>query len=450
MENAQVNTWWSFRIKGIFPRVTLWLVISIVVDLLGLYSVSGSGWNSASILRQSLGEISSTAFLGILFFLGAGLFLSSRFVRTCEGIQQLVKPFIMFLVLTALYLVFHSIIIFNTFTQFGEVGAEINLAFVFGALLAASIVSFIFCSLAAGLAIIIDDWRISTMAGCSLFLVVNLFLGMPHAPTLYPEISLFSPSHFYRAVILILSGLISLVPLSIQNWAGLYSLNYIIAPLIVYISLTLISVWVMIQYGKENQQRRQLLHKSDTIQMTEQEQTEETRLRTRLKARRRAVLVGFVVFGLLIPISGYSYTSSRVYDVRTVIYEDVLQPTNGELFYESFTTEVLPPDITQWIGFPLDIIEWGQSPSSITFEYVFRAGFIQDFFNMNESSRWRLSRSIILEADQMQYLYNTYSGLDELGGPHYWVFRFRSDDWTSEQAGLRIRISVVLREMPEI
>jgi hypothetical protein len=184
--------------------------------------------------------------------------------------------------------------------------------------------------------------------------------------------------------------------------------------------------------------------------VTEQEQMDETRLGNRLKARRKAALVCFVVFGLLIPIGGYSYTSSREYDVYVAIYEGVLQPANGELFYESFITEALPPDITRWIGFPLDILDWGQCPTPITFEYVFRAGSIYEFFNMTENDRWRLSNTISLADDQTQYLYNSYSRLDELGGPHYWVFRFYSNDWTEEQGGLRIRISVVLRERSDI
>jgi hypothetical protein len=219
--------------------------------------------------------------------------------------------------------------------------------------------------------------------------------------------------------------------------------------MLVYIILTLLSVWTLKNYGTENLRRRHFLNKSDTIHVTEQEQMDETKLGNRLKARKKAVLVCLVVFGLLIPIGGYSYTSSRVYDVRTVIYEGILQPTNGELFYGSFITEVLSPDITQWIGFPLDIIDWGQCPSPITFEYVVRAGSIHDFYNMTENDRWRLAQTTSLKNDQTQYFYNSYLGLDELGGPHYWVFRFYSDDWTSEQAGPRIRISVVLREMDD-
>jgi len=447
MEDAQVNTGWSFRINGIFPRVILWLAISIVVDLPGLYSVSGSGWNSASILRQSLGEISSTAFLGVLFFLGAGLFLSSRFVRNYERIQQLVRPFIVFLLLTALYLVFRSIIIFNTFTQFGEVGAEINLAFVNGALLAVPLVSFIFCSLAAGVAIIIDDWRITTVAGCSLFLVVNLFLGMPHADAFHPEMSLFGPSHFYRAMILVFSGLYAIIPLSIQSWGGVTSIYSMIVPTLVYIILTLISVWTIKNYGTENLQRRHLLNKSDTIHVTEQEQMDETKLGNRLKARRKAVLICFLIFGLLIPIGGYSYTSMRSYDVTTVVYEAILRPTNGTLFYGEFTTEVPTPDVSRWIGFPLTILDWGDCPSPIQFEYAFGDGSIYDFLALNEQERWRPSRSENLENDQMVYLQSRSSGLDELAGVHYWAIRFYSDEWTSELGSLRVRISIVLRDM---
>ena len=440
------------RNSSFISRVIIWLLLSIIVDFLGLYSTSGSGWDSASVIRQSLGEISSTMMIGVLFFLGAGLLLSSQSVRNPDETEKwyLLKPFIMFLLLTVIYLLIRPFIVFNVYEHFGDSSAIIDSGYIYSAMLAAPFGSFVFCSLGGGLAALVDDWRITTIVGCSLFVVVNLFLGMPHAPSRYPELSLFSPSHFYRAIILTLSGLYTLVPLSIQNWAGISPFNSIVAPSIVYIILTSISIWSLLYFGKENRQRCQLLRKSNTIQVTEQEQRDETKLGYRLKTRRKAVLVCFVVFGLLIPLGGYSYTSNRAHDVLTVIYEGILQPTNGELYYGSFNTEVLPPDISQWIGFPMDIIDWGQCPSPITFEYVVRDGSIAEFSNMNESERWWLSYTTSLDTDQIHYFYNSYHGLDELEGPHYWVFRFYSNDWTSEQSGLRIRISVVLREMSDI
>ena len=58
------------RNSSFISRVIIWLLLSIIVDFLGLYSTSGSGWDSASVIRQSLGEISSTMMIGVLFFLG--------------------------------------------------------------------------------------------------------------------------------------------------------------------------------------------------------------------------------------------------------------------------------------------------------------------------------------------------------------------------------------------
>ncbi|MHA1662801.1 MAG: hypothetical protein ACTSVR_06050 [Candidatus Thorarchaeota archaeon] len=431
-------------------RVVLWLVISIVYDAPGFIFVSGSGWNSNQIIRYSIAELSSSALLGVLFFLGASLFLSSRYTRFKEESdnRELVKSFIIFLFLTTMYLMCRSVFVMNAFVRFGEVGASVDVAFIYGALLTAPVISFIYCSLAAGLAIIVDDWRLTVTIGCGLFLVTN-FLGMPFATAYHPEISLFSPTHFYRAVLLIFSDLFVTLPLPIKAWGGLISVYYLMAPLIAYTILTGLSIWAFRNFGAENIRRNKLLVKFDTIQVTKQEQIEDTTLEKQLKARRKAVLVCFLVFGLLIPMGGYTYTSSIELEKITVIYENVIHPTNGELFYGIFTTEVPPPAVSRCIQFPLDILDWGQCSSPISFEYTFGEGPINDFLELDEEDRWQSSRTIYLEDDQTQYLYSRSSGLDELAGVHYWAFRFYSDDWTEEQGALRIRISVVIIDRPE-
>ncbi|MHA1287699.1 MAG: hypothetical protein ACTSPB_09885, partial [Candidatus Thorarchaeota archaeon] len=115
-------------------RVVLWLVISIVLDAPGFIFVSGSGWNSNQIIRYSIAELSSSALLGVLFFLGASLFLSSRYTRFKEESdnRELVKSFIIFLFLTTMYLMCRSVFVMNAFVRFGEVGASVDVAFIYG------------------------------------------------------------------------------------------------------------------------------------------------------------------------------------------------------------------------------------------------------------------------------------------------------------------------------
>ena len=432
-------------------RVILWLVISVIFDVLGFISTSGSGWSSNQITMHSIAEISSSAIFGVLFFLGAALLLSSRFTRFKEESdnRELVKSFIIFLFLTTMYLFCKSVIAFNTFVRFGEDGASVGVAYFYGAVLAAAAISFIYCSLAAGLAIVVDDWRLTVAIGCGLFLVTNLFIGMPFVSATYYDIPLFSPTHFYRVVLLIFSGFFMALPYSIQVWGGLSSIYHVIIPLLVYVILTGFSIWAFRKFGAENIQRTKLLVKSDTIQVTEQEQVRDTTLRRRLKARRKAVLMCFLVFGLLIPVVGYSSWSDRDTRQLTVIYQRELSPTNGELFYGAFITEVAPPDVSRYMQFPLDILDWGQCPSYITFEYTFGEGSINDFLELDEQDRWRSSRTIDLVPSQTQYCYSHASGLDEHAGVHYWAFRFYSNAWTEEQGALRIGISVVLIDSPD-
>jgi hypothetical protein len=432
-----------------FPKVFLWLVVNGAAGLFGLFSVVGTGWSSEKIAMMTIGEISSITFLGLLFFLGAVAFFTFQNIEseTERNGRQIAKAFVAFLLLATVFLMVLSTIAFNMFSQFGEPGAEIGSAYICGALIASLVIAFIYCSLSAGLVFIVDDWRLPILIGCSLFLVTNLFLGMPNVASLYPEISLFSPSHFYRAMILLFAGFITSIPVSIQIWGGITSTVNLTLPILVYTILTICSLWAIKTYSGEYLRRRQLHSLSDSIEVTNLEQKEETQLREQLRTRRKAVLICFLIFGLLIPIGGYSYTSMRSYDVTTVVYEAILRPTNGTLFYGEFTTEVPTPDVSRWIGFPLTILDWGDCPSPIQFEYAFGDGSIYDFLALDEQDRWRPSQSENLENDQMVYLQSRSSGLDELAGVHYWAIRFYSDEWASELGSLRVRISIVLRDM---
>lgn len=447
MKRREIN-----RDIGLIPKLIFWLTLSFTIDFLGLFSISGSGWDSGIVLKMCLSQISSSLVLGVLFHLGAALFLTSRFDNSEKekSDMRLILSFASFYLITTLYLILMSHFVFNTFLRFGDTTAELDLAYVYGAMFAAPIVSIIFCTLAAAIAVTVDDWRLTLLIGCSFFLVVNLFLGMPFAESQYSEVSLFSTSHFYRATILLLSGQFSTIPLSIREWAGLNPISHLIIPVLTYSILSLISGWAVHIFGRKNLRRRELMAKVGLTQVSEQDLIEETKLEGQLKNRRQAVLVCLLIFGLLIPVGGYTYNSSKGYDKLVVLYENELSSQNGTLFCETFITGIAPPSVTRWIGFPFDILDWGNCPSPIHFEYVFGFGSVNDFLLMNENDRWRFSHIVDLEYGQTSYLYSSLSGIDELAGNHYWVFRLYSDEWTNELGALRIRISVILRDRDDI
>jgi len=429
-------------------KILLWLLVSSLLDYLVVISISGLEWSTDAIIKISLGAISSVSTTGILFFLGAIVFMSSRRFKTGyeQRGRQIVKQFLLFVLLTTLYLMVFSTFVFNYYQRFGEVGASLPPEFLYGALIAVPVVALVFCLIATGLTVLLDDWRLTLLVGCTLFFLGNLFFGMPSANTQYPEISLFSPSQFYRGMILLCIGFYMIIPHSLKFWGGLVSPTAMVLPILFYISLTLISLRTIKVYGQQNLYYRQLQALTGSIEENEGEHREAFRLRSQLKSRTKSVIVGFLIAGLLLPTAGYTYTSARTYESFTVIHEEIIEPINGELFYGSFVTEVPIPDITRWIGFPFIVIDWGLYPGPIQFEYVLGIGTTYDFLSMNENDRWRLAQRTNLEHETTEYHVHKYTGIDESAGVYYWAFRFVGDGWTSDFGSIVVRISVVLRE----
>ncbi len=429
-------------------KILLWLIVSVSIDLLALLSFSGFGWDLDTIIEVSLGIISGVSLLGILFFAGAIVFMSGSHIKI-EDVNYpklILKQFLLFLLLSTAYLMVLSIATLNTIQRFGGTGTVVTPEILYGFLLATPFIALVFCFIAAGLVILVDDWRLTLLIGCTLFFFGNLFFGMPSANAQYPGISLFSPSQFYRGIVFLCIEIFTTIPYTLKVWGGLVSPFAMVFPIMFYISLTLISLLIIKVYGKQNLYYRQLQTLTGLIEENEGKHLEAFHLRNQIKSRRTSVFVGFLIVSLLLPITGYTYASIRPYESYSVIYEQIIEPTNGEIFYGSFFTETQTPDTTLWIGFPFIIIDWGQCPNSIQFEHVVGKGTTSDFLSMNENDRWRLSQSITLEPETTEYMINEYTGLDETARSHYWAFRFISDNYTWENGKMTVRISVVLLE----
>ncbi|MHA1927964.1 MAG: hypothetical protein ACTSV2_05195 [Candidatus Thorarchaeota archaeon] len=433
-------------------KILLWLIVSVSFDLLGLLSLSGSGWNSNAIIMMSLGIISGVSMLGILFFAGATVFISPSHTQIeYENYPKLIlKQFLLFLSISTVYLMLLSIATFNTLQRFGEAGAVVAPEILYGSLLATPFIALFYCSIATGIVILVDDWRMTLLIGCILFFLGNLFFGMPGNDAQFPEISLFSPSHFYRGMIFLCIGFLTTIPHTLSIWGGVVSSSAMVLPILFYTILTLTSIRIIKVYGPQNLHNRQLQTLTGSIEENEGEHLKAFQLRSQLKSRRKSVLVGFLIVSLLLPITGFTYTSVRTPESFTVVYEEVLEPTNGDLFYGSFVTEESIPKTTRWIGFPIIVLDWGLAPSPIQFEYVFGIGTTGDFLSMNENDRWRQAQSTNLEHKTTEYHVQEYTGIDEGAGGYYWAFRFVGNDWTSDLGSIVVRISVVLREKSDM
>ncbi|MFW9890005.1 MAG: hypothetical protein ACFFER_17620 [Candidatus Thorarchaeota archaeon] len=439
------------------PRARLagWLSISMVLDVVRLSSWRSSALNADEIVTYSVEQISSTFEIAVLFFLGAALLLtsSSSESRTQWEDRWLVQRIVVLLFLTTLYLAVLTLSVYLAFLQFGETGAMVEIVYVVAGIMAAPIMSVIFCSLAAALAVAVDDWRISFLIGCSLSLMVNLSIGPPFVEAQYPEISLFSPSHLYRAVVVTVSGLFTIVPMSIRIQMGLYSGVTLVAPAVFYAAASAASLWIVRTLGRENLKRKRItdkLERADMMTMTLKEQSEKARLTRLLKRRRQVVLACALILVLVVPVGGVTYRLNSRYDRRMVIYESPpsgLNLSNGTVVSGTFKAEAPPPEIARFIGFQLEVLDWCQCPGQIKFERTFGVGSIDDFLAMNETQRWEFSRMTEMDKEQTSYGHDTWARAPDTSALQYWAFRLHSSEWTEEHGSIHVSIVVMLRNL---
>jgi hypothetical protein len=439
------------------PRTRLagWFSISMMLDVLRLISWRSSDLSADEIVTYSIEQISSTFEFAVLFFLGAALLFSSSSSESrmqWEG-RWLVQRFVVLLSLTTLYLAVLTLSVYLTFLQFGEPGAVVEIAYIVAAIITAPVMSFIFCSLAAALAVAVDDWRISFLIGCSLSFMVNLSIGPPFMEAQYPEISLFSPSHLYRAVVVSVSRLFTIVPVSIRIQMGLYSGVTLLAPAVFYAAASAASLWIVRTLGRGNLKRRRITDKlegADMMTVTVKEQSEKARLTRQLKRRRQAVLGCALILVLVVPVGGVTYRLNSRYDRRMVVYESPssgLDLSNGTVVSGTFRAEAPPPEIARFIGFQLEVLDWSQCPGQIQFERTFGMGSINDFLAMNETQRWQFSRMTEMDKEQTSYGHDTWARVLDTSALQYWAFRLYSSEWTEEHGSIHVSIVVLLRDL---
>ncbi|MFW9889200.1 MAG: hypothetical protein ACFFER_13525 [Candidatus Thorarchaeota archaeon] len=437
-------------------RLAGWLILSMMLDVLQFSSWSGGAWNANEIVTFSVKLISSTFEIAVLFFLGAAILFSTSSSKSRMELedQWLAQRFVILLLLTTLYLAVLTLSVYLTLLQFGEPGVIVEMAYVVGAIIAAPVMSFIFCSLAAALTVTVDDWRMSFLIGCSLSLIINMSIGPPFLDAQYPEISLFSPSHFFRAIVVTISGLFTIVPLSIRLQMGLYSYMPLVVPALFYAAASATSLWIVRTLGRENLKRKRVVDKlkgADMMTVTVKEQSEMARLTRFLKRRRQAVLTSALILVLVVPVGGVTYRLNSRYDRRMVVYESPasgLSLSNGTVVYGTFMAEAPPPEIARFIGFQLEVLDWGQCPDQIQFERAFGVGSINDFLAMSETERWQFSRMTEIDQGQTSYGHDTWARVFDTSALHYWAFRLYSNEWIEGHGSIHVSISVLLRDIP--
>jgi len=299
----------------------------------------------------------------------------------------------------------------------------------------------------------VDDWRISFFIGCSLSFMISLSIGPPFVEAQYPEISLFSPSHFYRAIVVTVSGLFTIVPMSIRIQMGLYSGVTLVAPAVFYAAASAASLWIVRTFGRENLKRKRItdrLEGADMMTVTVKEQSEKARLTRLLKRRRQAVLGCALIFVLVVPVGGVTYRLNRRYDRRIVVFESPasgLSLSNGTVVSGIYMAEAPPPEIARFIGFQLEVLDWCQYAGQMQFERTFGVGSINDFLAMNETQRWQFSRMTEMNKEQTSYGHDTWARISDTSVLQYWAFRFYGSEWTEGHGSIHVSIVVMLRDL---
>ncbi|TET09763.1 MAG: hypothetical protein E3J86_07245 [Candidatus Thorarchaeota archaeon] len=396
--------------------------------------------------------------LCIPILLGAGILLTTEDVRQSfaeqydsgsrEGVMW-ASSIALLIVLAATFSVALTVGVF----LFSELSSQISMAaYIPGAALASFIVTLILCPVGMMLTLALDDWKLSTVAGSALFLIIAFGTGMPSSPARYPELALLGPVQYFRAVASSLAGVEFLSPLDMVNSFGVYfTSELLIVPSIVLSVLSVLSLWVSRRLFEQNllMWRLELSPWSDQVIPEDEKidlQEKMTRIKKERKRFKRNALSILVLLIFIIPPIGYGYTVYREVNDLTILYEGEHNLPNGQWLYQEFSTTRPPIPQGMLIRYEIDILDWGESPDNLIRQHGCLKMTLADFESMNDGERFYAgfaSGSGLIKPetrDRGSYGVSLYDDMSHM----VWAMRFVDSNWNITSGVLTFSIRVLL------
>jgi hypothetical protein len=459
------------KLKGVIRDIStrsfiLWLILSYTYPIFYLAFSSGSGLSSIAIIIYTINNVADSLLLGIPVFLGAGLFLTRRGFYTKDGASTISQSrflprYILYFMMVTLYLAILTLITFFRMSMFSDVELSSNIVYLPGILLSAPIMSFFLCPIGAIIAVLFDEWKLTTGIGMGLSFALTITTGSALVPSSYAEVALLGPIHLYRAIAIALSGIEFASSSLITHYFGvLIEPIALVVPVVLYVITSVLTLVGSIRLFRSNRQRWSFeedpwLKGAKLETDPEDSQPETTRkaimklaeLNEALRVRKKVTGILLVLLVAGIPLAGLGYTTVRGQEFYEVIYES---PSGGETLaigewlFGSFFVQELEGDRYYRISWPADILDWGSCPDELRYEGDFREMSLDEFNNMNASERARLFGSSYSTFQKPATRVSSGYGGIFGEGERVWALRFTDSEGEIVPGTLRVHILVEL------
>ncbi len=406
---------------------------------------------------------------GIPFIVGASLLFASQETQNSivDSIRKrrnvrFVLLFIPYVVLT-LFMMVLAVVIGFVVTILSLSPIQM-IGFLPYMLVSTFVVSLLVCPIAVFLALIIDDWKVSTVLGVLLFFAISLATGTPN-PVNYPEIAFLGPAHILTAILVILLGGFTGNGFDVAYYVGVdFGPIQFIVPISLFIVIAVVfyllaqrmfhsnlsrwtserELWLSTQGGKMERWLDTDDGESDKDQAPSN--IDLTASHTSLKRRRSLVTAVLIIAILLIPLGGMSYVSVQQDEWTTVVYETsgVTVELGVDWLYGEFTG--LDPTANINLAVGCEGVIAGGNGGSAHFNFDHRQMTLNEFLQLNGTEiEDMFGRSEAGNTGQRDTFSSGWSG--PIHAQQYvWVLRF--NEVGGETIGLiTISFQVIIRAM---
>jgi hypothetical protein len=239
------------------------------------------------------------------------------------------------------------------------------------------------------LALILDDKKLSIGIGVVLFFVLTMATGSPGFPVNYPEVAFLGPAILLSAILFVLIG--GMGSYASDFYVGLYfSETQLVIPLLVWITISIISTWGASKIYSTNI-RRWIAESKEWVSTESGDETKPSKItafQDKLKRRKKMVIAFTFTFMLIIPITTTGYVNVRKEEWRKVVYESPAGGESveiGEWIYGAFTGMDAPENVGLGVGCEGEVLSGGGGGTYFEFNFDHEDMSLNDLLKLNET-----------------------------------------------------------------
>ncbi|MHA2213540.1 MAG: hypothetical protein ACW992_10305 [Candidatus Thorarchaeota archaeon] len=259
-------------------------------------------------------------------------------------------------------------------------------------------VSWVMCSIAAFVALMVDDWRFATGIGSTVFFVIGLVFGFTPWQVLHGETSLFAPYHLFRFLAIILSGHHFLSPQEMVMRVGLVTnMAALLMPVFTLLVVSLLSYLGSVIVYRRNHERWSLeVFSGEQIKSHSKPELQAAmvgklkKARVGLKQQRQAVVVAVLLFIAFLPLLSRSYIEQREEEEITILFEsspEGFRVLLDEWLFGAFEVPSPPGGMQNSLGVQSTIANWGGCPYVLEATIGFTQMDIESFRALDDVQR---------------------------------------------------------------